>query len=37
MKIKNVINCRTESFNKFNNSMNELINMMEKWVYLFYV
>lgn len=30
MKIKNNINSRTEAFNKFNNTMNELIIMMEK-------
>lgn len=30
MKIKNNINSRAEAFNKFNNSMNELINIMEK-------
>ena len=30
LKIKNNINSRAEAFNKFNNSINELINMMEK-------
>jgi len=30
MKIKNNINSRAEAFNKFNNAINELINMMEK-------
>ena len=30
LKIKNNINNRAEAFNKFNNSINELINMMEK-------
>ena len=30
LKIKNNINSRAEAFNKFNNAINELINMMEK-------